>query len=165
MYRHKVFVFSMVHVHHCTCTCISMLGCLSLHLLCQKNFIIKPSVPLGGPTNLCDLFRNPIIFRPPPYRDESDSPILGRIFCKNFGSAQRSFVPIRWCPRFCMFIINFFWWCTRGTCVREKWGSPPTFFIFWWSTRNMQKTDTFSPYFMGYKDRQWTLFREVGPPT
>ncbi len=42
------------------------LGCFILHLLSQKNFIIRPSVPLGEPTNLCDLFRNPIIFRPPP---------------------------------------------------------------------------------------------------
>ena len=32
-------------------------------------------------------------------------------------------------------------WCTRGTYVREKWGLPPTFFVFWWGTRNMQKTD------------------------
>ena len=32
------------------------------------------------------------------------------LFCSvHFGSAQRSFVPIRWCTgRFCMFVINFF---------------------------------------------------------
>ncbi len=30
--------------------------------------------------------------------------------------------------------------CTRGTL---KWGSRPTFFFFWWCTRNMHKTDSF----------------------
>ena len=31
----------------------------------------------------------------------------------------------------------------KGTCVHEEWESPPTFVIFWWFTKNMQKIDTF----------------------
>ncbi len=40
-------------------------GCFVLHLNLQINFIIKPSVPLGKVTTMCDFHQIPIIFRPP----------------------------------------------------------------------------------------------------
>ncbi len=58
-------------------------GCFILHLLSQKNFIIRPSVPLGEPTNLCDLFRNAIIFRPPPLPWRIWQSYFGRILLRN----------------------------------------------------------------------------------
>ena len=38
-------------------------------------------------------------------------------------------------PALCTTELHCAPWCTRGTYVREKWGSHPTFFIFWQFTR------------------------------
>ncbi len=66
------------------------LGCFILHFNLQINFIIKPSVPLGKVTTMCDFRQIPIIFRPPPYRDIPDGPISGRFHQNSCGYLPQS---------------------------------------------------------------------------
>ena len=81
-------------------------------------------------------------------------------FCTDihFGSAQCSFLPIRWWTRrFCMFVINIFWWCLMQCCQSQCWWVLHlNCFTYWhkvWGGMHLDSMEVISEYVPYYRVR------------